>query len=84
MELTYEVNASNNSMPKITFEVKGLSKNVALFIAKNLSLGFCDVAVVCEMTGELVYNISYSTDFNKPSLSEVEALRSVQKILAND
>ena len=84
MTLTYEVNASNNSMPKITYSVKGLSRNSASFLANHLTRGFCDVAVICEDTGELVVQMMYSTDFKKPEITEIETLAIAQNVLANE
>ena len=84
MNSTYEVNASNNSMPKITYSVKGLSRNSASFLANHLTQAFCDVVIICEDTGELVVQMMYSTDFKKPVMDEVDALAVAQKILANE
>ena len=84
MGLTYEVSASNNSMPKITYSVNGLSRNSANFLANHLTQAFCDVTVICEDTGEIVFNMTYSTDFKKKTMSELQCLEIAQNILAND
>jgi hypothetical protein len=82
MDFTYKVVANNNSMPNITYSVKGLSRNAASFLANHLTQGFCEVAVICEDTGEYVIQMQYSTDFKKPTLTEIECLSVAQKILA--
>ena len=80
MLTTYSVSADNRNSPKITYEVKGLSAKSALFLANHLAEGFRDVTVVCEQTGEIMFNIYYNDDFRKPTLTELECLAIAQPI----
>ena len=77
---TYSVSADNCNAPKITYEVKGLSEKSALFLANHLVEGFRDVKVICEQTGEIMFNMYYNDDFRKPSMSELECLAIAQPI----
>ena len=83
MLATYQVIADNGNMPKITYEATGLAKNAARFLAEHLSQAFRDVKVICEDTGELVYNLYYNDDFKKRGMLEAECLDCAQAILAD-
>ena len=78
--LTYSVKADNCNAPKITYEVNGLAAKSALFLANHLAEGFRDVRVICEQTGEVMFNIYYNDDFRKPSMSELECLAIAQPL----
>lgn len=78
--LTYSIKADNCNAPKITYEVKGLPEKSALFLANHLVEAFRCVEVVCEQTGELVYNVYYNEDFRKPTLDELTCLSIAQSI----
>ena len=80
MLTTYTVSADNCNSPKITYEVKGLAEKSALFLANHLLEGFRKVDVICEQTGEIVFNIYYNDDFRKPTLTELECLAIAQPI----
>ena len=80
MLTTYSVSADNCNSPKITYEVKGLPAKSALFLANHLAEGFRDVRVICEQTGEVMFNIYYNDDFRKPSMTELECLAIAQPI----
>ena len=77
---TYSVSADNCNAPKITYEVKGLAAKSALFLANHLAEGFRKVDVICEQTGEVVFNIYYNDDFRKPTMTELECLAIAQPI----
>jgi hypothetical protein len=81
MFTTYSVSADNCNSPKITYEVKELSSKSALFLANHLAEAFRDVRVICEQTGEVMFNIYYNDDFRKPTLSELECLAIAQSVL---
>ena len=83
MLVTYQVIADNGNMPKITYEVRGLAKNSAMFLAEHLSQAFRDVRVICEDTGEVMYNLYYNDDFKKTRMTEVACLDHAQAILAD-
>lgn len=83
MLVTYQVIADNDNMPRITYEVKGLGKNAAAFLAEHLSQGFRDVKVICESTGEVMYHLYYNDDFKKTRMSEIACLDHAQAILAD-
>jgi hypothetical protein len=78
--LTYSVKADNCNAPKITYEVKGLAKKSALFLANHLVEAFRNVEVLCEQTGELVYNVYYNDDFRKTTMDELTCLSIAQSI----
>ena len=80
MLTTYVVNASNCNAPKITYEVKGLAEKSALFLANHLVEAFRKIEVVCEQTGELVYDVYYNDDFRKPTMDELTCLSIAQGI----
>lgn len=80
MLTTYVVNASNCNAPKITYEVKGLSAKSALFLANHLVEAFRKIEVVCEQTGEIVYDVYYNDDFRKPTMDELTCLSIAQSI----
>ena len=83
MLTTYVVNASNCNAPKITYEVKGLAAKSALFLANHLVEAFRKIEVVCEQTGELVYDVYYNDDFRKPTMTELECLAVAQPLFKN-
>lgn len=74
MFTTYSVSADNCNSPKITYKVQGLASKAALFLANHLAEGFRKVEVICEETGELVYDIYYNDTFRKPKMDEIECL----------
>jgi hypothetical protein len=78
--LTYSVKADNCNAPKITYEVKGLTDKSALFLANHLVEAFRKIEVVCEQTGELVYEVYYNDDFRKPTMNELTCLSIAQSI----
>ena len=80
MLTTYSVSADNCNSPKITYEVKNLTAKSALFLANHLAEGFRDVTVICEQTGDIMFNMYYNDDFRKPSMSELECLAIAQPI----
>ena len=80
MLTTYSVSADNCNSPKITYEVKELSAKSALFLANHLAEGFRKVGVVCEQTGEVMFNVYYNDDFHRPSMTELECLALAQPI----
>ena len=80
MLTTYTVSADNCNAPRITYEIKGLTEKSALFLANHLAEGFRDVKVVCEQTGEIMFNIYYNDDFRKPTLTELECMAIAQPI----
>ena len=83
-ETTYKVIADNcNTCPKITYERGGLTKNTARFVATNLSQAFRRVDVLCEQTGEVMYNIYYSDDFIRPDFCELTAISVVESTLSD-
>ena len=78
--LTYSVKADNCNAPKITYEVKGLAEKSALFLANHLVEAFRKIEVLCEETGELVYEVYYNDDFRKPTMDELTCLSIAQSI----
>ena len=80
MLTTYVVSANNCNAPKITYEVKGLTEKSALFLANHLVEAFRKIEVVCEQTGELVYDVYYNDDFRKPTMDELTCLSIAQSI----
>lgn len=78
--LTYSVKADNCNSPKIIYEVKGLAEKSALFLANHLVEAFRRIEVVCEQTGELVYETYYNDDFRKPTMDELTCLSIAQSI----
>lgn len=80
MFTTYSVNADNCNAPKITYEVKGLAAKSAMFLANHLVEAFRKVDVICEQTGEIVFNIYYNDDFRKPTMDELACLSIAQNI----
>ena len=80
---TYHILADNCNMPKITFEIKNIPKNTAKYVAGVLGEAFRKVDVICENTGEVVYNIYHDGDFLTFSISEIEAI-SVLKTTLTD
>ena len=83
MEITYQVIADNCNSTKITFEKRGLTKNTAKYVAKVMCDAFRDVRVICEQTGEIMFNKYYNDDFFPTTIKEVEAIVLVQSILAD-
>lgn len=81
--ITYSVIADNCNSPRITYEVKGLAKNAAKFLAEHLGQAFRKVDVICEQTGEVVYNMYYNDDFKKTGMREIECLDIAQNIPAD-
>ena len=80
---TYQVLADNCNMPKITYQVNGLTAKSALVCAENLSEAFRDVRVICEQTGEIMCNVYFNDGFKKTTLTEVEVIEAMQKIFAD-
>ena len=81
MLTTYTVNANNCNAPKITYEVKGLPKKSALFLANHLVEAFRQVDVTCEQTGEILFSMYYNDSFRKPTMDELICLSIAQNIL---
>ena len=79
---TYEVLADNGNSPKITFQVRGLSKNSAKFLAEHLSQAFRDVRVICDQTGEVMYNVYYNDGFKRTTMKESECIAIAMNILS--
>lgn len=77
---TYSVSADNCNSPRMTYEVQGLSAKSALFLANHLAEGFRKVDVICEQTGEVMFNIYYNDDFKKTTISELECLAIVHNV----
>lgn len=79
---TYYVSADTCESPKITVEYKGLSMEKAKHIAMVLEGAFRKVDVICEQTGEVMYNVYYSSEYFERCLFCSDALGVVEGLIA--
>lgn len=67
MEITYKVKARCNKASGIDVKFKGIGDlEIAMECAITLELAFPDVVVICEQTGEVVYNRYMSFEMFHP------------------
>lgn len=76
---SYSVSADTCESPKITVEYKGLSMDKAKQVATTLEGAFRKVDVICEQTGEVMYNIYYSSEYYNKSYTYADALKMVER-----
>lgn len=75
MEITYSVEAKCNQTSGMNVEFKGINDlENAMLVATTLELGFPDVTVICEQTGEIMYHILMSFEVFKPTMERGKAV----------
>ena len=78
---SYSVSADTCESPKITVEYKGLSMDKARQVAMALEGAFRKVDVICEQTGEVMYNVYYSSEYYNKGYTCADALKVVEHYL---
>lgn len=75
MEFTYEVQAKCNRNNGIDVTFKGFTnKDSAMECALTLAMAFPQVDVICEQTGEVMWNEYTALDWFKPQVEEGKAI----------
>lgn len=82
IQYSYSVSADTCESPKITVEYKGLSMEKAKHIAMILEGAFRKVDVICEQTGEVMYNVYYSSEYFEKCHSCSDALGVIEELIA--
>lgn len=78
---SYSVSADTCENPKITVEYKGLSMDKARQVAMALEGAFRKVDVICEQTGEVMYNVYYSSEYYNKGYTCSDALGVVEGLI---
>lgn len=78
---SYSVSADTCESPKITVEYKGLSMDKARQVAMALEGAFRKVDVICEQTGEVMYNVYYSSEYYNKGYTCADALGVVEGLV---
>lgn len=67
---TYSLSATNGENFKVSVSISNLTEQQVLAVLNNCEYGFRDIEVVCEQTGEIMYNRYWSGEwfdkFRKP------------------
>lgn len=75
MEITYKVEAKCNQAKGINVEFKGIDDlDTAFECADNLECAFCDVRIICEQTGEVMYNHYVAVEHFNPIIEMGKAI----------
>jgi hypothetical protein len=82
MKTTYTVTAKSFDYKNLTVSFSDLHLNGAMAVAEMLGCGFRNIEVVCDQTGEVVYNHYKSPDWFVHIESEMTAIQKVVLFLA--
>ena len=77
----YTVNAHTQSRPYISAEYRELSLQEAKLVTQILSGAFRSIDCTNEVTGEVMMNCYYDTDFFTPVYTVPECLEKVNEVL---
>ena len=81
---TYKVCVDSCDHSKVVGEFGGMLLHKAMRAGNMAVCAFCKVEVICEQTGEVMYNVYYSAETHNPCISYDEIIDYLRRSAASN